>query len=421
MKLCVIGAGAAGLCAAMHGRDFGFEVTVFEKTREVGGVWAYTDEVGKDKNGLDVHSSMYQGLKTNLPKEIMGYPDFSFPEQKNSYISWEYVLKFYQSYAEYFDLKKLINFEHHVERVRPLLDAKWEIIVQDVATSKYKNFIFDAVLICNGHYSAPNMPRFEGQEMFKGKQIHSHDYRKAEDFRDETVLVVGVGPSGTDCVIEVAKVAKHVGWSHHTSHPSAMSAGENVSQKPGIKKINENSVEFDDGSYYDYSVLIYCTGFNYAFPFLSVDCGISCIDNFINPLYKEVLNITYPSMGFIGIQKFVSPNQLFDLQVRFALTFMSGRKQLPTKAEMLEDSEKENADRLLVTGSGKNITHYLGPEFLQKYFTDLATTAEIAPIKPVIAKIFALSIHNLIHETETFRNVIFKVIDDGSFTADTLK
>lgn len=72
MKLCVIGAGAAGICAAKNGIEFGCTVTVFEQSENVGGTWVYTDEVATDKNGLDVHSSMYQGLYTNLPKEVMG-------------------------------------------------------------------------------------------------------------------------------------------------------------------------------------------------------------------------------------------------------------------------------------------------------------------------------------------------------------
>lgn len=394
MKLCVIGAGAAGLCAAKHGIDFGFEVTVFEKIREVGGVWAYAGELDTSLTTI------------SLPREVMGYPDFSFPEQKNSYITSRDASKFYRSYADHFELIKLIKFEHLIEQVRPILDEKWDILVQDMTTRKFESIIFDAVMVCNGHNTSISLPKIEGLEKFKGKLIYSHDYHKAEDFEDESFLVISVGPSGTYHVVEVTNIDKHVG---------------SVIQKPGIKTILENGVQFVNGAYQDCSVIMYCIGSNYAFPFLSVDCGISCIDNFINPLYKEVLNISYPSMGFIGIQKFVTPNQLFDLQVRFALTFMSGRKQLPTKSEMLEDSEKENAERLLVTGSGKNITHYLGSEFLQKYFTDIATTAETAPIKPVIAKMFAFSIHNLIHETETFRNVVFKVIDDESFTVETLK
>ena len=97
-------AGAAGLCAAKNGIEFGCEVTVFEQTNDIGGTWLYTDQVGKDENGLDVHTSIYQGLYTNLPKEIMGYPDFSVPSQENSYVSSKDFLNFLEIYAENFNL-----------------------------------------------------------------------------------------------------------------------------------------------------------------------------------------------------------------------------------------------------------------------------------------------------------------------------
>lgn len=65
-RVCVIGAGAAGLCAARHlakNSNAGFEFTVFEKTDQVGGTWVYTDKIGKDDNGLPIHSSMYKNLR----------------------------------------------------------------------------------------------------------------------------------------------------------------------------------------------------------------------------------------------------------------------------------------------------------------------------------------------------------------------
>jgi len=85
LKICVIGAGAAGLCAARHllrrqellvgggGGAPAASVTVFEAGEAVGGTWIYSDEFGDG-----VHSSMYRDLKTNLPKEVMAFPDFPF-------------------------------------------------------------------------------------------------------------------------------------------------------------------------------------------------------------------------------------------------------------------------------------------------------------------------------------------------------
>lgn len=63
MHVAVIGSGTAGLCAAKHAIQSGLNVTLFEQAKQLGGTWVYTDEVGKNEYGIDVHSSMYQGLQ----------------------------------------------------------------------------------------------------------------------------------------------------------------------------------------------------------------------------------------------------------------------------------------------------------------------------------------------------------------------
>ena len=58
-RVCVIGAGAAGLCAARHLLESfnGGQVVVYEQTDNVGGTWVYTPEVGTcTKTGLPIHS-----------------------------------------------------------------------------------------------------------------------------------------------------------------------------------------------------------------------------------------------------------------------------------------------------------------------------------------------------------------------------
>lgn len=61
-KIVVIGAGASGVCAAKHSIQHGYDVTVYEQTSAIGGLWVYTDNIGTDAYGLPVHSSMYQNL-----------------------------------------------------------------------------------------------------------------------------------------------------------------------------------------------------------------------------------------------------------------------------------------------------------------------------------------------------------------------
>lgn len=62
-SIAIIGTGPSGLVAAKYAIEYGFGVTVFEQNEAIGGVWWYTDEVGKNKYGVPIHTSMYKGLR----------------------------------------------------------------------------------------------------------------------------------------------------------------------------------------------------------------------------------------------------------------------------------------------------------------------------------------------------------------------
>jgi len=65
LRVCVIGAGAAGLAAARHltSELDAFDVHMFEQASRVGGTWVYTENTGIDERGIAVHSSMYRNLR----------------------------------------------------------------------------------------------------------------------------------------------------------------------------------------------------------------------------------------------------------------------------------------------------------------------------------------------------------------------
>jgi hypothetical protein len=56
--------------------------------------------------------------------------------------------------------------------------------------------VFDAVVVANGHYSEPNLPDVPGAGSWPGLQLHSHNYRVPEAFKDQVVVVVGASNSG---------------------------------------------------------------------------------------------------------------------------------------------------------------------------------------------------------------------------------
>lgn len=49
-----------------------------------------------------------------------------------------------------------------------------------------------------------------GINTFKGQYFHSRQYKYPDLFKDKSVLVIGVGNSGTDIAVEASHVAKKV-------------------------------------------------------------------------------------------------------------------------------------------------------------------------------------------------------------------
>lgn len=114
---------------------------------------------------------------------MMEFPDYHHTNDTASFPNQADILKFLHSYADHFELNKHIKLNHLVVRILPVEDDKWEVLVKDLPNNKYMTKIYDAVLVCNGHYFAPRLPEIEGAKEFKGKLIHSHDFRRAEAFK----------------------------------------------------------------------------------------------------------------------------------------------------------------------------------------------------------------------------------------------
>ncbi|XP_065077840.1 senecionine N-oxygenase-like isoform X2 [Ochlerotatus camptorhynchus] len=418
-RYCVIGAGAAGICAAKYALQAGGEVVVFEQTDQIGGTWSYTDAVGKDKYGLDIACSMYDSLWTNLPKEIMGYADYTMPPQRRSYIHWSEVLQFLRDYARHFEVDKHTRFEHLVSDVRPYGSGQqWQVRVKDLKGNTHETLIFDYVLVCNGHYFDPKIPDYEGKDLFKGVQLHSHQYRKPDVLQNRNVLIIGAGPSGRDLVFAAAECAKTVYFSHHV--PQKLKDAEfpaNVVQVPDVARLHEADVEFVDGSRQSVDFILYCTGYHFNFPFLHKDCGIELDDDWVRPLYKQIININYPTMAFIGIPFLVCTTLMFDLQSRFIMKYYSGSRLLPSREEMMEDFEKEINDRW-ARGLQKRQAHMMGGEVQRVYYNDVAKTADIEPIPPVMINMHIASHRRKNEDLSGYRNDIFRAVDKENFEVE---
>jgi cation diffusion facilitator CzcD-associated flavoprotein CzcO len=203
-KVGVIGAGAGGLVTARELIREGHSVVVFEKSMTVGGVWVYEPEVDSELLGVKsdrkrVHSSMYASLRTNLPRELMSYVDYPFLPRNGRrdgrrYPGHQEVAFYLQDFAQECELLDFIRFGVSVEHVelemdRPDGEISWKVTTRRRVVDGFEEVVeeevFDAVVVCSGHFSEPRIADIPGIDTWPGKEMHSHNYRDPQSFTDK--------------------------------------------------------------------------------------------------------------------------------------------------------------------------------------------------------------------------------------------
>uniref|UniRef100_A0A8C5FYV3 Flavin-containing monooxygenase n=1 Tax=Gouania willdenowi TaxID=441366 RepID=A0A8C5FYV3_GOUWI len=217
-RVAVIGAGPSGLTSVKACLDEGLEPMCFESSHDIGGLWRYKVREDKPEPG---RANVYQSVVINSSKEMMAFSDFPpLPELPNNMHHTE-VLKYLRLYAHKFNLLPYIYFQTTVTSVTQAADftgtGRW-IVETETVDSQRATHVFDAVLVCTGHFSVPHLPLkdFPGIESFPGRYFHSWDYCNPTGLEDKTVVVIGFGNSGSDLAVDISRVANRVYLSTRT-------------------------------------------------------------------------------------------------------------------------------------------------------------------------------------------------------------
>ncbi|XP_049877786.1 senecionine N-oxygenase-like isoform X3 [Pectinophora gossypiella] len=356
---------------------------------------------------------MYKHLRTNLPKPTMQLRGFPVPKDMPSFPSWRLYYDYIKDYAKHFDLIRHIKFLHLVVAVRRESNI-WKVKHKYLPTEEEFEDEFDYIIIGTGHHSKPNMPNIPGESNFKGKIIHSHNYREPDVYKNRRVLIVGAGPSGMDISLDIAAVSKTLVHSHHSKIKFNTPYPDNYIKKPDVKEFNETGAVFEDGTYEKLDDVIYCTGFQYDYPFLDKSCELTLTPRSVVPLYKYMVNIHQPSMIFMGLVVRACLVVAIDAQARYATALVKGNFTLPSKEDMLDDWQKK-ADAVRSKGRPLSDIHLLAQNEDQ-YYAALTEESGIDRVPPVMFKIRALDTEAKLENLYTYRNYVYDVIDDETFT-----
>ncbi len=174
----VIGAGPAGLAVGACLKQAGVQSILLEQSDKVGSVWR----------------RHYDRLHLHTDKRNSKLPYAAFPKEYPRYPSRDQLVGYLESYAKKFELD--IRFDQQVQSARRD-NNHWELQTQD-ARYRASNLV-----VATGNAREPFSPQWKGMDAFKGKVMHSSEYKNGEPFKGQNVLVVGFGNSGGEIAIDL--------------------------------------------------------------------------------------------------------------------------------------------------------------------------------------------------------------------------
>jgi cation diffusion facilitator CzcD-associated flavoprotein CzcO len=186
VEVVVIGAGQAGLSTAWALAKQGFApetgFVVLDADQRPGGAWQHR----------------WPSLTVGTTHRVNDLPGLPFEPGTDNLRAREVVPAYFAAYERTFDLP--VYRPVRVSSVSRTDDDRF------LVRTDSGDWLADAVVNATGTWTRPFVPRYPGQETFTGRQLHTVDYRSAEEFAGKHVVVVGGGASATQLLGEISRV-----------------------------------------------------------------------------------------------------------------------------------------------------------------------------------------------------------------------
>ncbi|WP_395311471.1 NAD(P)/FAD-dependent oxidoreductase [Mycobacterium sp. AMU20-3851] len=194
-KVVIIGAGIAGMAAALECAAAGIDYEIIDRNDEVGGTWYTAVYPGI---GVDTPSAYY-----SLSRDINGNWSSYYPQGP------EYQ-RYLKSVADKHGLREHTRFSTEVTALRWVADRKmWQVhtAAADGTTDvSYANVVVPAA----GYLNRPRWPELAGRETFAGVSIHSAEWDPELSLRGKKVAIIGAGCTAVQIVDASVDEVEHL-------------------------------------------------------------------------------------------------------------------------------------------------------------------------------------------------------------------
>jgi len=224
-EIVVIGAGQAGLSTAYHLKRLGLApvrgFVVLDRAPAPGGAWQFRWPSLTLSTVNRIHD--LPGMRF---ADALGDADAATPAEVPAA---EAVPRYFAAYERAFELPV-----YRPVTVTVVCERDGRFVVESDRFDVSARGIVNAT----GTWETPYVPEYPGAERFRGRQLHTRDYRTADEFRGLHVVVVGAGISAIQLLDEISRVTTTT-WV--TRRPPEFRAGpfDEAAGRAAVKLVEE--------------------------------------------------------------------------------------------------------------------------------------------------------------------------------------
>ena len=197
-QVVIVGAGSAGLAAAVSLSDLSVRSIVLDRGENVGQSWR----------------SRYDRLRLNTGRQYSHLPKRPYPKGTPLFPTRDQVVAHLEEHAGQQGIELRLNTP--VERVVRRTPTGWGVVTPDgiIGTAH--------VVMATGYAHTPFLPDWPGAASFGGAMLHSSAYRNSTSFAGKRVVVVGAGSSGMEIAHDLARGGAAKVWLSVRTPPNVM-------------------------------------------------------------------------------------------------------------------------------------------------------------------------------------------------------
>uniref|UniRef100_A0A7N1A5H0 Flavin-containing monooxygenase n=1 Tax=Kalanchoe fedtschenkoi TaxID=63787 RepID=A0A7N1A5H0_KALFE len=187
VAVLIVGGGPSGLATAACLTNHSIPYVILER---------------EDCNASLWRKHTYDSLKLHTPKEASALPLHPISDESPTYIPKAAFIDYIDAYVARFDIRPRCNRNvTKAEFDREL--GKWRVEAA-VGEGGVEVYVARFLVVASGENDVENVPEIEGLARFKGRVVHSRQYKNGVEYEGKRVLVVGAGNSGMEIAYDLS-------------------------------------------------------------------------------------------------------------------------------------------------------------------------------------------------------------------------